>query len=375
VKLTKLFLALNILLALGLVGSFLAIRVSPDSIWFFAFLGLSFPFLLIGNLVFLLFWFFVRKKYLFLSLIAIIINLGTFNNYFNLSAKGSVLNNGNEEIKIMSYNVRLFDLYNWTENKKTRNNIFELLKEQDAGIYCFQEFFYQDKTKNSFETRDTMLLFLKSKNLHEEYSLNLRAGQHFGMATFSKYPIINKGKIIFENSKSNLCIYSDIKVYEDTIRVYNAHLASIRFNKDDYQFIGDEGNSKQYKNQVKKGQRIIGRLASAFKKRVSQTEKILHHIEESPYPVIVCGDFNDTPVSYCYSKFNAELNDAFKGSGNGIGNTYVGKLPPLLRIDYIFHSDDLHSFGYKRINEKLSDHYPITCKLQVRSGKEKMLEK
>lgn len=105
---------------------------------------------------------------------------------------------------------------------------------------------------------------------------------------------------------------------------------------------------------------ISYRLKYAFKKRAHQADVLTEHIQSSPYPVIVCGDFNDTPVSYSYRKIRKDLVDAYIKSGRGIGNTYSGVFPSY-RIDYILHSRDIQSVGFETIKVNYSDHYPVSC--------------
>lgn len=128
--------------------------------------------------------------------------------------------------------------------------------------------------------------------------------------------------------------------------------------------MGDEKNSKQWEKKKDPEQRIISRLNNAYIKRSKQVEIILSKIEQSPYPVLVCGDFNDTPVSYTYRKMTKELWDAFVESGNGTGSTYIGMFP-FLRIDYILHSKELNAYQFETHSEELSDHHAISCIIEL----------
>jgi endonuclease/exonuclease/phosphatase family metal-dependent hydrolase len=103
----------------------------------------------------------------------------------------------------------------------------------------------------------------------------------------------------------------------------------------------------------------LQRLKTGFEKRTSQAEKVATYIEDSPHPVILCGDLNDTPVSYCYRQFNRLLSDAFVTSGNGVGTTYIGKIPSN-RIDYIFYSESLKAADFQTHDLDCSDHRPIS---------------
>jgi endonuclease/exonuclease/phosphatase family metal-dependent hydrolase len=357
-----LFIPVNVIAVLILWLSGLSAYVDPIKFVFPAFLGLAYPFVLLLNLGFILLWLFLQKKYVLISLLGIIIGYQAFSKFFQVNFN---TDKPEKTTKIMTYNVRLFDLYNWSHNKETRNKIFDLLKSENADIYCFQEFYQVDK-KGAFTTRDTMATFLKANKYREAYTHKMRGDQYFGVATFTVYPIVNSGVIKFSNDINNVCLFIDLEIDKDTIRVYNMHIASIRFSYDDYDFIA-KADYRQDEKELKKGfSTIYHRLSDAFVKRSVQTKIVLSHIEKSPYPVIVCGDFNDSPISYCYQSFSDQLIDSFKEAGNGIGNTYVGAMPSY-RIDYVFHSNEFKATGYSTLKQKLSDHFPVMVEISLKN--------
>ena len=338
----------------------LSVKIDPSTMVLPAFLGLAYPFILLLNIIFIFIWLIIDKKYALISILAILIGYQPFSNFFQINTTGK----HKDSIKLMNYNVRLFDLYNWSKNKTTRNKIFDLLKKEDADIYCFQEF-YQVDQEGFFTTRDTMITFLRANNFCEAYTHKLRGDQYFGVATFTSYPILNSGIIRFDNDINNVCLYTDLKIDKDTVRVYNLHIASIRFSYADYKFV-ETTEVPEDKKEIKKGlTNIYQRLANAFVKRSSQSKKVLDHIETSPYPVIVSGDFNDTPISWCYDRFTDKLIDSFKEAGNGIGNTYIGSMPSY-RIDFIFHSDEFEVSNYKTLPESYSDHHAVTIDINLK---------
>jgi endonuclease/exonuclease/phosphatase family metal-dependent hydrolase len=167
------------------------------------------------------------------------------------------------------------------------------------------------------------------------------------------------GEIRFANT-SNMVIFSDIKVNNDeTIRVYNCHFQSYQIKPEEYTVIespGSGSNRLKLREVFELGQKLI----SAFSIRAFQARKVAEHIKNCPYPIVVCGDFNDTPCSYTYRKVLGNMKDSFVESGFGISNTYHGILPSI-RIDYILHSNQYHSHNYKRDRVIYSDHYPISC--------------
>lgn len=341
----------------SLLLSYLAPYANPKEYWLFSFFGLAYPVLLILNVFFLIWWIIRWNNLYWLSLICILIGWMNMKNLFHFGDSGSKENG----IKVLSYNVRLFDLYNWTHNKGTRDKIFSFLKDESADIVCLQEFFQGDS--GYFETLDTLIDITKSKDHHVEYTLSRRKTDHWGIATFSKYPIINRGTIRFKTRTNNICIYSDLKIGADTVRVYNMHLQSISFGYADYRFVEalkENTDTLDAGNIEIASKNILRRLKRAFIKRAEQTDKVMQHMASCPYPMIVCGDFNDTPFSYTYHSFSEKLQDAFMESGSGIGSTYLGTFPSY-RIDYIFYSKSFTSSGFEVVREELSDHYPTRC--------------
>jgi endonuclease/exonuclease/phosphatase family metal-dependent hydrolase len=255
----------------------------------------------------------------------------------------------------------LFDLYNWGKNKETRNKTLNSLADINPDILCLQEF-YTSEEKGDYDNIDTLKKLLNTQYYHCEYTATLRKLDHWGIATFSKYPIINQGKILFNTKSNNICIYSDIIINTDTIRVYNIHLQSISFSKVDNKFLEDVISDKDADDELEHSKNILRRLKRAFTKRSKQVEMITAHLKTCRYEIILCGDFNDTPASYAYQKLSRNLKDAFIEKGNGFGKTYAGKWPQF-RIDYILHDKAFKCKKYQRSDETFTDHYPITAYL------------
>ncbi len=346
---------LNMISALFLGLSYVSPFISPQDFWPFAFIGLAYYYLLLVNLGFMLLWLFLRRRNALVSLITILLGWNHLGHLVRLNFNSSPAETGT--IKVLSWNVRLFDLYNWSKNKQTRNKIFAFLKNEKADILCLQEFY---ESPEHFPVLDTLRSLQQAGHVHTAYTLE-KQGQYFGIATFSVYPIVNKGFIDFNERTNNSCIYTDILKEKDTIRIYNLHLQSNTLNQEDIDFLEHLG--KDEVNEIEGSGKIFEKLKQGFIKRAAQAEIVADHISRSPYPVIVCGDMNDSPFSYTYSTVSSGLTDCFESCGSGVGRTYNGKFPSF-RIDYILHSEKFEAVEFQTIPVDLSDHYPVTCKVK-----------
>jgi endonuclease/exonuclease/phosphatase family metal-dependent hydrolase len=365
----KIILYSNILAAVLLLLSYTAPFINPSKLLFPAFLGLAYPFLLILNLAFILYWIIRFRKELLISLIVIILGWGHLMNLLPLNLPGNNSSEANPQetsMSILSYNVRTFDKYQWSENENSREEIFQLINNASPDILCIQEFYSVNRVGQ--RERDIRRKLKDYPQFSIYYSMKSSPEAGIGIATFSKYPIVRTSRIPFDNTM-NQAIYTDVKIKTDTIRVFNIHLQSIKFGQSNYSFI-DTLSLKYSDKRVEEVKDISHRLKDAFVMRAEQSKIIQNYISDSPYPVIVTGDFNDTPLSYSYNRIQKGLVDAFRESGRGLGNTYAGDLPSF-RIDFILHSKELESTEFKRVKSKFSDHFPIWANLIWKEGKVK----
>ena len=361
--LSKALFQINILVAVILGLSYLAVFVNPQYFWPIAFLGLMYPLFLLFNIIFVIIWGIRLKPQIFLSLITIVLGWNFMGRYVQFEMpflKKKEIVNEAKTFKVLTFNVRLFDRYNWAKDKETSHEIFEFIEKESPDIICFQEFF----TRNKGELSESEIIkHLKNTQYHHiKYTLSKPGASSFGIATFSKFPIVRMGEILFKKTY-NASIFTDLVIHGDTVRVYNNHLQSIRFLKKNYDFI-DTLKVRYNQEEIDGILDITNRLKWAFERRANQAESIAAHVHRSPYPVIVCGDFNDSPVSYTYRIMRHDLNDAFVESGSGFGNTYLGKFPSY-RIDYILLNKKFNVFNYRTPKLDLSDHYPVLCRMSL----------
>lgn len=359
-KLAKRFLFfLNVLAITLLCIAYAAPFVDPSFFWPIAFVGLAIPYLIALNIAFVVLWAARGNAKLFLSLLTLLLGYKTIPNLVQVDFKQTKAET--ETFKVLSFNVRVFDLYLWTKEKKTRNKIFEFLEEEDPDILCLQEFYHaeQQDSNYSFKTLDTLIQFLSAKNYHFHATTTNKEFYHFGLITFSKFPILEKGVVPFENTTDNASIYTDININNDTLRIYNNHLASIKLDKYDYKAV-QKIKDNEYESGWENAQLLLKKIKGGFQTRANQSKAIRENIGNAPYNVIVAGDFNDSPNSFAYQKIRGPLKDAFVQSGSGFGNTYIGDFPSF-RIDYLLHSEEINSYNYTTHQVQLSDHQPISA--------------
>lgn len=350
---------LNILSAtmgISLILAYLSPFVHPSAIPFIPLFGLAYPIIIVAFVLLIFLQLFINKWWS--AVMFAVILIGGNLHFRTFTIGGGDQPGVAKSYKVMSYNVHLFDVYNGNPQiaESTRKDIIQFLDDEQPDIVCFQEFYHQDKPTD-FSTKDTIIPLLNVKNYQERYAHRRSGRKNFGIAIFTKLPIIQKGEVNFNPDRKsfNYAIYSDIVMEKDTVRVYNVHLQSIKLNSSEKKLLEDEDTDASFFG-------VIDKIKSSYPIRASQTELLLRHIRQSPYPVVVCGDFNDTPMSYVYNQFNKELTDAFRNCRTGIGKTYAGKIPTG-RIDYIFHSETIGSHQFRIQNKALSDHYAISCKI------------
>jgi endonuclease/exonuclease/phosphatase family metal-dependent hydrolase len=342
----------NLLAAIALLLSYLAYYVDPQFVTFFAFFGLAYPVILLANLLFILYWILRRKNKLLLSIVCIAIGYLHLMRVYQFTGSHKVVNPGNT-LKVMTYNVRLFNNFNWLEIN-AQEKIAELVAEQNPDVLLLQEYHFKGKPVDFGYPHRYQIFKLKNSGS--------------GLTIFSKFPLLETGSIRYglgpDSIDAGRAIYADISFENQKVRLINAHLASVGLNKKEYDRIENpnKGNSEEIKNGFLK---IGSQLNYAFIKRAHQVKILEQGIMDSPYPTIVAGDFNDTPTSYAYHLINESLKDAYLEAGSGFSKTYANSTLPL-RIDHIFFDTELEVFNYEVIAKEYSDHYPVVATFEWR---------
>jgi endonuclease/exonuclease/phosphatase family metal-dependent hydrolase len=359
--LTRLLLIINYLFILGMILAYLASYINPEQFVFIAFFGLAYPVLLLGNMVFLLFWLLRGKRYLFLSLIIILLGWNHFQRHYQFGGK-ELEDKSKRHIKVLTYNVQNLSYSTYGKNEANREKMFRFLEQQEADILCLQEFLFL--AWNSSELLEELQARTDLPYLfYENYNPESKVIQ--GLLLFSRHPFINEGSVDMGHNNVS-AIYADMVTEEDTFRVYNIHYESIRLIGKDFEFVTELANNGGSVQEIREGSsNVLRKLARAFRVRGVQVEILYEHMKTSPYRIILCGDFNDTPSSYVYRTTKGDMKDAFIESGSGYNNTYAGRLPPL-RIDYILCDPSLEIYDYEAHHDfRQSDHFPVTCTITL----------
>lgn len=345
----------NIFSLLLLLSSYLTWSVSPVSSTILPYLGLAFPFILTANLLMLVFWLITSNwKVVLLNAIILLICYVPITTYFPINIISASPPEGS--IKILSYNVRGF---NWELNKKWNNDMpmIQYLKSVDADIICMQE--YVVSTSEKYASTRNLQKILKVYPYYSVIPLRPSNGRYeYGLACFSKYPIKSIESIPVESSDNGVAMYK-IDVNGKLITVINNHLESNRLTSKDKKLYKDFLRARDSRKLDEVTQNLESKLGVAFRKRAPQVDMVARYIaEQKTDAVIVCGDFNDSPISYSYNTIKNGLLDAYAETGFGPGITYHEN-HFWFRIDFIMHSKNLTAYKCTVDKVKFSDHYPI----------------
>lgn len=324
---------INSIFALLLLIAYVFPYIKPEHLGSFSGISLLTPVLILINIGFLIYWIIGLNRTFLLSFVILLIGFPNLSRFYKVVGKKNILT---DDIKVMSYNVRMFNEYKWTEKDSIKEKVNKLIEHKLPDILCIQEYASNPALEKNYPYK-----YVKFKEKSQ-----------FGHAIFSKYPIIKKGAIPFKRT-ANIILFTDLKIKEDTLRVYNVHLQSLGIDPEKQNF-GE-----------KDATRLLKRINRAFQKQQVQVEKLVAHQKETQHPIIVAGDFNNTAFSWAYRQLLKEKNDAFVEAGKGFDKTYNFAFP--MRIDFILVDKRITINHFKAYRNKYSDHYPILTRLDGES--------
>ncbi|MBC8753725.1 endonuclease/exonuclease/phosphatase family protein [Kordia sp. YSTF-M3] len=320
---------LNSVFAALLLLSYILPYAVPKSFPILSVLSLLVPVFIVINFCFMAFWILNVRKHFLLSLFVLILGYSHVTSLYKFS--GNTTEPSQNAISVMSYNVRLFNIYDWIKEDHIDKKIVDLIRSESPDIIALQEFHRNQEAAFSFYPYKYVAL--KSKN------------EKTGQAIFSKFPILHKGSVEFPNTPNN-AIYIDILRNNDTIRVYNLHLQSLRINPQKEEF------------SQKNSERLLKRMANTFKMQQSQVELFEINRTKCHYKKIILGDFNNTQFSNVYKTIKGNMKDAFVESGKGFGKTLDYPFFPM-RIDFILADESFTVNTFHTFSEHYSDHFAI----------------
>lgn len=349
----KLFYCISIVITFILAGITLAGAfsgyASPDKYIGFAFIGLALPVLLLINLILLIYWTTRLRIWLLIPLIAILGNWAYLNRIIQFSSP----NTAKASLTLATYNV---DAFNGDQTGYSCKEIARFMEEQGADILCMQEF-----GSNREFNEDSVKQVLSA---WPYYSIPKPTDgtSILQVALFSKFPIQNTVLITHPDSR-NCSMQCDINVNGKTIRIFNNHLQTteVSSNKRILEKELATENTTGTENAIHK---LAAGLEENFVKRAAQAAELHRMITASPYPTLVCGDFNSLPSSYTYRTMKGDkLKDGFQTCGHGYMYTFR-YFKKLLRIDYILHTKDFEGLDYFSPEVDYSDHKPVVMRMK-----------
>ena len=330
-------IVLTVLTFVAYVLPFLAPKLFP----LLSVLTLILPLFLILNALFFCYWLLQLKRQVFLSGIVLLLGITFISKFYKFSSSEKAVEE--KDFTVMSYNVRLFNLFEWIHSDDVGDKILSFINDQNPDILCIQE--YSENAKVDLRVYKYKAVFMEGNQIKT------------GQAIFSKYPIFNQGNLHLVQDGNNVT-YADIRIGKDTIRVYNMHLQSIKISPDVNEISEHVDSLNQQKSQL-----VFIRLRDAFRKQENQSEILVSHKKRCHYPLIICGDMNNSAFSYVYRNIKGNLNDCFEEAGIGFGQTYKFKYYPA-RIDYVFADKKMKVKSFKNFSKfEYSDHFPVLTRL------------
>lgn len=359
------FIVSNVVLSVCILLLYALPYLKQQTFWFVNLIAMAFPVLIFLEAAFFIFWLLAKPRFIWLPILTFCLSFGLLRSGFGWHPFSQKQDADRIDFKVATWNVHLFNFF---ENKgELDTHMIAAASGLKADVLALQEFVF------SLNPSSHMSLEQVKKRLGYRYAVtgnDKKFGVYkhtekydqryfpFCVALFSNYPILRWEKVQSIREYNHTFIWADLLMGADTVRFMNVHLQSMHFAEDDYRFI--ENIDEQDVDHVKRnGMNIIRKIKAANQFRAVQIEAVTAEIRKSPYPVVLCGDFNDVPNSYAYQSVAQYLNDAYADKGWGMGRTFR-KIAPTLRIDYIFSDKRLQAEQVRIEQLSFSDHYPLT---------------
>ncbi len=341
---------LNILFGILLLISESAGTIAPHSAPIIALTGLIYPVLLISQFLFFIGWIVARNLRFLLPFMLIIIGYPNIKN--NVGFHCFAAKQEKSDFRLFTYNVKGFSNRSFKMNEKSlKSTVLQFAIGNKPDIICMQEY-RASKRKPEIIRKN----FKSGSYYFRDYYGNKQV-KNIGLLIISVYPSVGNGFLRFRSGRT-FAIYSDLVIKKDTFRIINVHLASISLNSNDLYLLSSPFEKTADNLEWLQWRKIYRKLTTAFRLHEQQMDTVKQTIQNSEFPVILCGDFNDTPSSYAYHQAAALLHDSYTDKACLMKSTYAGPLP-FLRIDYVFLPPQLQATGYKRYDVQLSDHYAV----------------
>jgi endonuclease/exonuclease/phosphatase family metal-dependent hydrolase len=361
----RFFLFLNVLAAIVYLLSAFAPYLNPSRYWFISLMGLGFPFILLIQLLFIIFWLILKPRFALISLFILLAGWKSLSVFFAFHYNKSFnYYKPTNTLRVVHWNVARFIEMSRNNNKgsQTRLKMLKELKDQNADVLCLSEFYH---STDSAYYNNIQYVQDKLNYPYFYYSWDGDGDKQWdGEVIFSRFPIVDSGKLNYPKpTMPEALVYADIVFNNDTIRFFTTHLQSVKFKKRDYESIEKIKNRQD--SILENSKNIFSKLKKASIYRSRQVDIMREQISNSPHPFVVTGDLNDVPNSYTYFTISKNLHDAFLKRGRGIGRTYA-YISPTLRIDYILTTKDFEIQQFRRITNHYSDHYMLVADLRLR---------
>ena len=364
----RIFIGISILLVVVFLLACCNIWLNPQEWWWVAVLGLGFPFILLAVICCLLFWLIFKSRWAILPFVALLLGYSNIRALIGVHFSASFnKEKAPNSLRILSWNVSWFDNQRKSDKnqKSRRKEMLEYIASQNADVLCFQEYLESNIKDDAYSNEKEFSAMGYPYNYWVGDYILKKGTYLAGTAIFSKYPIVKTFRLQYNGERKDKAFESliavDLNLGQDTIRVFTTHLQSILLKDDDYKNIEVIRNVDD--SMVAASKSILRKLKNGYKYRGGQAQMVREELDKSPYPEIICGDFNDVPNSFTYFTIKGPRQDAFLEKGAKFGRTY-NKISPTLRIDYIMSNARFKVLQYSKTVLPYSDHFPIMADLQ-----------